>query len=125
MFLVKGLLEGAISKVHINRLSTKETLVTQGVRQGDISPLALLFALTTQPLMDYLQFKISIGDIDGVKITKELIICHRLFADNVGIFISKDERSFSKLQEALSLYRVALGEKLNLAKSIIIMLRFW
>lgn len=44
--LVKGLLAGAISKVHINGMFTEEIPITRGVQQGD--PLSsLLFALTT------------------------------------------------------------------------------
>lgn len=82
--LVKGLLEGAISKVHINGLFTKEIHVTRGVRQGDpLSPL--LFSLTTQPLIEYLEYKLSNGKINGVKILEELTICHQLFVDDVGI----------------------------------------
>lgn len=119
LMLVKGLLEGAISKVHINELFTKEILVTRGVRQGDpLSPL--LFALTNQPLMDYLQYKLSRGDIEGVKISKELTICHKLFADDVRIFIPADEHNFAKLEEALGLYEMASGAKLNLSKLVIV-----
>lgn len=70
--------------------------------------------------MDYLQYKLSRGEIDGVKISEELTICHRLFADDVGIFIPADEHSFVKLQEALSLYEKASGAKLNLAKLVIV-----
>lgn len=94
--LVKGLLDGAISKVHINGLFTEEIPDTRGVFQGDpLSPL--LFAITTQPLMEYLEFKLATRDINGVKISKELTICHCLFADDVGIFIPTDEDSFTKL----------------------------
>lgn len=119
LLLVKGLLEGTISKVHINGLFTKDISITYGVQQGDpLSPL--IFALITQPLMDYLQYELSTWKFDGVKITKELTIFHRLFVDDVGIFIHADESSFVKLQATLSLYKVASKAKLNLAKSIII-----
>lgn len=119
LMLGQGLLMGASPKVHINGSFTEEIPVTRGVRQGDpLSPL--LFALTTQPLMEYLEFKLASGDINGVKISEDLTICHRLFADDVGIFILPDESSFKKLQEALHLYELASGAKLNLAKSVII-----
>lgn len=69
--------------------------------------------------MEYLEFKLANGDINGIKILEDLTIYHRLFADDVGIFIPVDE-DFTKLQEALHLYEWASGEKLNLAKSVII-----
>lgn len=77
----------------------------------------LVFALIAQPLMDYLQHKLSTGKIEGIKVAKGPIICHHLFADNVGIFILANKQSFIKLQEALRSYEVAFGAKLNLAKS--------
>lgn len=117
--LVQGLLEGEISKVHINGWFTEEIAITRGVRQGD--PLSsLLFALITQPLMEYLQFKLTIGELDGIRINDNLTICHRLFANDVRVFIPTKERNFTKLQEALNLYELASGAKLNLAKSVII-----
>lgn len=94
--LVQGLLAGAISKFHINGHFTQEILVTRGVRQGD-PLLPLLFSLTTQPLMEYLKFKLSSRAINGVKILEELTIFHRLFADDVGIFIPADKNNFVKL----------------------------
>lgn len=97
--LVYGLLTGVVTKFHINRRFTKEISITRGVRQG--CPLSfLLFALTMQPLMEYLQHKLSTGKIEGTKIDEELTIYHR-FANDVGIFITMDEQSFVKLQEAL------------------------
>lgn len=94
--LVKGLLTGAISKVHVNGRFTVEIKISHGVRQGGpLSPL--IFTLTTQPLMEYLEFKLTTGEIKGIKITKDLTLCHRLFADDVGIFIPADERNFVKI----------------------------
>lgn len=93
---MKGLLVGAVSKVHINGRFIEEISITWGVRQGDpLSPL--IFAITTQLLMEYLEFKLSMGEIDGIKIKEGLTICHRLFVDDVEIFIPIEEHSFTKL----------------------------
>lgn len=118
-WLVKGLMSRAVSKVHINGHSTEEIPITRGVRQGcPLSPL--IFALSMQPLMDYLQHQLTTREFEGVKISEELTICHMLFVDNVGIFIPATKHNFKKLQEALKFYKLASGAKLNLVKSIIV-----
>lgn len=117
--LVKGLLTRVVSKVHINGRFTEEIPITRGMRQGcPLSPL--IFALSTQPLMGYLQHKITTREMEGVKISDELTICHRNFANDVGVFIPTDECNFQKLQEAQRIYELAFEAKLNLAKSVII-----
>lgn len=51
--LVRGLVEGATSKIHANGIFLDEIPVTRDVRHGcPLSPL--LFAIASQPLMDYL-----------------------------------------------------------------------
>lgn len=81
--------------------------------------LPLLFVWSTQPLMGYIQHKMEEEEL-GVKIKEGLTFCHRLFADNIGIFIPDTKANFTKLQEILELYKVALGAKPNLSKSVII-----
>lgn len=60
------------------------------------------------------------GELEGAEISEEVTICHRLFIDDVGIFIPAEERCFVKLQDALRLYELTSGAKLNLAKLVII-----
>lgn len=60
--------------------------------------------------------------MEGVRISEELTICHLLFADGISIFIPTDKISFKKLQEALKIYELVSGAKLNLAKSVIVLL---
>lgn len=108
--LVKGILARAISKVHINGRFIEEIPISHGVRQG--CPLS--------PLMDYLKHLLSIGAITRVRISKDLTICHMLFVDDVDIFIPVDETCFKWLQDALRIYELALGAKLNLEKSVIV-----
>lgn len=119
LYLVKGLLAGASSEVHVNGHFTKEIPITRGVHQGcPLSPL--IFSLSTQPLMDYLQVKQGSGELDGVRILDNLTICHHLFADNIGVIIPTTEESSNKLQTILKLYKTVFGAKLNVSKSIII-----
>lgn len=70
--------------------------------------------------MNYLQYKLSTSDLDGIKITFNITIFHHLFANGVGIFIPTEKNSFAKLQEALTLYKLASWAKLNLVKLVII-----
>lgn len=108
-----------ISKVHINGKFTEKIPVTKGVRQG--FPLShVSFLLTMQPLMDYLQHKLSTWELEGVKVADDLTLCHHLFSDNVGVFIPTTTQNFEKLRGILRLYNVASRAKLNLTKSIII-----
>lgn len=52
--LVKGLVLGGLVKIHVNGLFLEEIELQRGVRQG--CPLTpLLFALSTQPLLAFLQ----------------------------------------------------------------------
>lgn len=60
------------------------------------------------------------GELQGVKITEDVTICHRLFADDLGIFIPADEGNFHKLQSILNIYETAAGAKMNFRKTIII-----
>lgn len=70
--------------------------------------------------MEYLEHHIATGEIEGVKISEDLTICHRLFIEDVGIFIPANEQTFKKIQDALKIYELALGAKLNLKKSVIV-----
>lgn len=119
--LVQGLLSQAVPKVHVNGYFTEEFKVARGVRQGcPLSPL--IFALSTQPLMEMLQSKLSTGYLQGIKVNSSLSICHRLFTDDLGIFIPASEENFNKLQGLLRIYELASGAKINLSKTGIIFL---
>lgn len=117
--LVKGLLVHAISKVHVNGRFMEEIPLTRGVWQGcPLSPI--LFVLSTQSLMDYIDHTLRTVSLEGVKIIEDITICHRLFADDLSIFIPMDEKNFANLQHILKLYEMAAGAKMNLSKTIII-----
>lgn len=72
--------------------------------------------------MDCIQAKLGSGELEGVRISNNLTICHRLFADNFSIFIPAIGDSFNKLQVVIQLYKKASGAKLNLNKSVIVLL---
>lgn len=70
--------------------------------------------------MEYLEAKMTSGEVDGIRILDSLTICHKLFAYDVGVFIPTMEESFGKLQSILKLYKLASGAKLNLSKYVIV-----
>lgn len=79
---MQGLLVNVTSKVHINGRFTEEIPLTHRVRQAcPLSPL--LFALSMQPLMDYLDHKLEEKELEGIKILEELTIYHWLFAESL------------------------------------------
>jgi hypothetical protein len=117
--LVQGLVIGATAKIHINGLFSEPIPLLRGVRQGD--PLApLLFALSTQPLLVRLDNALDSDSNLGIQVTENLKIYHRLFADDVGVFIPANQNAFNELQSHINLYEKASGAKLNLKKSIIV-----
>lgn len=70
--------------------------------------------------MDCLQAKLKTGELDEIQIFDHLTICHRLFVDDVGVFIPAMEDKFNKLQTILKLYETTSRAKLNLTKSVIV-----
>jgi hypothetical protein len=63
--LIQGLVIGATAKVIVNGLYTDPIKLDRGVRQGD--PLApLLFAISTQPLITYMDHQIATGKLPAI-----------------------------------------------------------
>lgn len=56
----------------------------------------------------------------GIKVNDELTVCHRIFVDDVGIFIPVMEAMFIEARNALAVYKRATGASLNLKKSVVI-----
>jgi hypothetical protein len=109
--LVKGLVTGAVFKTHINGLFSEPIPIFRGVCQGD--PLApLLFAISTQPLLARLDTALQQDTELGIKITDSLTVCHRLFADDVGVFLPATETAWDELRQHISLYEKASGARL-------------
>jgi hypothetical protein len=119
ILLVQSLLTNATSRVFLNGMFTAEIPLQRGVRQGcPLSPL--IYAVSTQPLMDLFDAEIAAGRLWGLQISTNFHICYRFFADDLGIFIPASEQAFQAVQDALQQYELATGAKLNIHKSVII-----
>jgi hypothetical protein len=117
--LVQSLLTNATSWVFLSGMFTAEISLQRGVRQGcPLSPL--IYAVSTQPLMDLFDTKIAAGRLWGLQILANFHICYRFFADDLGIFIPASEQAFQAIQGALQQYELATGAKLNLHKSVVV-----
>lgn len=117
--LVKGLVLGGTVKIHVNGLFSEEIELDRGVCQG--CPLApLLFALTTQPLLAFLHEECLQGRMMGIHVFDSLSIYERLFIDDMGFLIPATSECFKQVEDCISLYKLAFGEKLNIQKSTII-----
>ncbi|CAM6091071.1 unnamed protein product [Calypogeia fissa] len=117
--LIQALLIDAYSRVHINGTFSLEIHLRRGVRQGcPLSPL--LFVMSTQPLMTFLNDRLQQGLLKGICISDHLTISYRLFADDLGVFIPATETTFIQLKDTLSLYENATGARLNFGKTSIL-----
>lgn len=67
------------------KIHRRDISYLQGKARLPLSPL--LFAFTMPPLMEYLEHKLATREIEGIKITENLTICHRLSANDVDVFI--------------------------------------
>lgn len=119
IWLVKALLTPASSVVQVNGFITKSIGLRWGVRQGcPISPL--LFVISTQPLMDFMESELKANRLSGLQVSHTFCILHRLFADDLGVFIPASETAFEAIKNVLHCYEKASGARLNLLKSVII-----
>ncbi|KAL3692125.1 hypothetical protein R1sor_005776 [Riccia sorocarpa] len=120
--MIKGLVEGGTSEVHVNGSFTEEIKIGRGVRQG--CPLApLLFAMTTQPLMRALREEERVGNIKGLNLGGGNSLLHQLFADDTGICITAEEEQFVQLKEVIKEFESVSGACLNLQKSVVMQLK--
>ncbi|KAL3684326.1 hypothetical protein R1sor_002348 [Riccia sorocarpa] len=116
--LVKGLVEGGVSQVHLNVGFTEAIHVMRGFRQG--CPLAtLLFTMTTQPLMRLLRREESHGRLKGVNIGGERDLLHQIYADDTGINVTLSEEFFNNLHQIIKVFEQVSGARLNMSKSLV------
>jgi hypothetical protein len=72
--------------------------------------------------MDFFDLELTADRLWGLQILHNLQICYRFFADDLEIFIPATEQAFQAIQGVLQQYEMAIGAKLNLHKSVVILL---
>lgn len=121
ILLVMGLVCNGTSKVHINGLFNSEILLDRGVCQG--CPLvALLFALTSQPLMLLFKKWEHDGFLEGILIGehKEDQFLYQIFANDTSAILLASEQIFQVAIEVIDIYERISSAWLNLEKSTIV-----
>lgn len=104
--LIQGLTIGGSVKIHINGQFSESIPMERGVRQG--CPIApMLFAICTQPLLAFLQVERLKGRMLGVRLDASILICNRMFANDLGVFIPTTKHNFVGLNGILTLYKQA------------------
>ncbi|KAL3694436.1 hypothetical protein R1sor_008087 [Riccia sorocarpa] len=123
ILLVKGLVENVGSIVHLNGAFTGEIQLERGVRQG--CPIApMLFALSTQPLMEMLREERVQGRLQGLETGSGKEILEALFADDTGLLLHADEENWKRAGEVIRRFEVMSGAKLNANKSLVVPIGF-
>lgn len=84
----------------------------------------MLFALSTQPLVAFLQYERTQGRMLNIKIEDSFYVCKQMFANDLGILTPTSETSFKEVNDSLLLYEWSSRAKLNLKKSIVILI-YW
>ncbi|KAL3689702.1 hypothetical protein R1sor_016011 [Riccia sorocarpa] len=121
--LIQGLVENSESVIHINGAFTAEFQLERGVRQG--CPIApLLFALSTQPLMEMLKDVQVKGTVQGIQLGDSMQILEALFADDTGLLLKATENNWKGATEVIQKFEVISGAKLNVMKSLAIPIGF-
>uniref|UniRef100_A0A803QP51 Reverse transcriptase domain-containing protein n=1 Tax=Cannabis sativa TaxID=3483 RepID=A0A803QP51_CANSA len=90
----------------------------RGLRQGD--PLfPYIFLICSEGLSRLLQYEERIGQLKGYVVSRRApMISHLFFADDSLLFCQVDGRSCGSIKCALDIYHRALGQELNLDKSV-------
>ena len=89
---------------------------SHGLRQGDpLSPF--LFILSSEVLSRLLLKEEQLGNLHGIKMSRNSQISHLLFVDDIMIFSKATKREANSILKCLSTYSIWSGQKLNVSKS--------
>lgn len=117
--LVMACVESAQYQVLINGKPHRDFRPSRGLRQGDpISPY--LFVICTEMLVQMLRKAEEKGAITGLKVARGAPpISHQLYADDSLFYCKGNTRELDHLNQILSSYSLASGQRINYQKSSI------
>ncbi|KAL3696066.1 hypothetical protein R1sor_010142 [Riccia sorocarpa] len=119
--VIKSLQTDAESRLLVNGRVLPPFLVGRGVRQGCLlSPL--LFVITTIPAFAAMRSENEKGRIQPLKLGNGLAVSCIALADDFAFFTEIDRRDVDNLLLLLSQLETALGAKINLKKSKLILI---
>lgn len=70
--------------------------------------------------MALIKGQLGAGELQGLKLGDGTRLCHQLFADDTGLFLSDTESEFLSARDIIQLYKNISGVLLNVQKSKII-----
>lgn len=112
-------MEKVESKVHINGRFTTSIKLERGVRQG-CPLLALLFTISSQPLMLMIKAKVQSGKLEGITQDNGDQLTHQLFVDDTSLFFTTKEGNFACITEIIKRYERISSAALNLSKLMVV-----
>uniref|UniRef100_A0A803QCJ3 Reverse transcriptase domain-containing protein n=1 Tax=Cannabis sativa TaxID=3483 RepID=A0A803QCJ3_CANSA len=118
--LIHQCISSVTIRFNINGQISDPILPSRGIRQGDpLSPY--LFLLCSEGLTPALRLQEQRGSFRGISIARTApAIFHLLFADDTLLFTIASPSSCDALKEALTIYNLATGQRVNYAKSSIL-----
>jgi hypothetical protein len=82
----------------------------------------LLFAISTQPLMQLLKEGAGKGELKGITLDSSHQLLFQLFADDTGIFFEATEENFQAIMRYIQVFETISGARINLEKSVLVQL---
>ncbi|XP_060961789.1 uncharacterized protein LOC133031999 [Cannabis sativa] len=118
--LIHQCISSVTIRFNINGQISDSLHLSRGIRQGDpLSPY--LFLLCSEGLTAALRLQEQRGSFRGISVARTVpSVSHLLFADDTLLFTIASPSSCNALKEALTIYNLATGQKVNYAKSSIL-----
>jgi hypothetical protein len=113
---IMGCIQSVSFAVLINNSPSTFFGPSRGLCQGfPLSPF--LFLLVAEALSRMIKEAHSIGTLRGIKVSKTESVSHLLFVDDIFVGVYVSLRDLSTLKNILTLFCIAIGMKINLEKS--------